>query len=92
MAATTPATTAKVVHRYFEVSLFLLVTVGFLALASTGQLDVPTVLLVGGALVVKALRYRRQSEPELNPKSVTQLAWFYSVFYFFDLSRVRGAL
>ncbi len=85
MAATTPATTAKVVHRYFEVSLFLLVTVGFLALASTGQLDVPTVLLVGGALVVKALRYRRQSEPELNPKSVTQLAWFYSVFYFFDL-------
>ena len=85
MAATTPATTAKVVHRYFEVSLFLLVTVGFLALASTGQLDFPTVLVVGGALVVKALRYRRQSEPELNPKSVTQLAWFYSVFYFFDL-------
>jgi nitrate reductase NapE component len=34
------------VHRYFEISLFLMLTVGFLALASTGQLDIFTLMVV----------------------------------------------
>ena len=43
-----------VIHRYFEVSLFLLVTVGFLALASTGRLDLYSLLIVSVALAAKA--------------------------------------
>ena len=66
----------RVVHRYFEVSLYLLVTVGFLALATTGRLDIPTLVLVGLALSAKALRYRHQQEPELPSTLVTVLTWF----------------
>jgi len=79
----TPAP-AGAVHRYFEVSLFLLLTVGFLALASTGQLDVFTLVVVTAALVTKALRYRRHREPELTPEVVTGLTWFYFAFYLVD--------
>lgn len=75
----------RVVHRYFEISLYLLVTVGFLALATTGRLDIPTLVLVGLALSAKALRYRHQQEPELPSKLVTVLTWFYFVFYLADL-------
>lgn len=79
------STAATAVHRYFEISLFLLLTVGFLALASTGRLDIFSTLLVTGALVTKALRYRRHREPELSPQVVTVLTWFYFGFYVMDL-------
>ena len=72
------------VHRYFEISLFMLLTVGFLALASTGQLDILSLVVVTAALVTKALRYRRHREPELTPAVVTGLTWFYFVFYLVD--------
>ncbi|MFQ5927089.1 MAG: DUF3488 and DUF4129 domain-containing transglutaminase family protein [Terriglobia bacterium] len=75
---------ATVVHRYFEVSLFLLLTVGFLTLASTARLDIFSLLFAGTALVFKALRYRRHHEPELSPHAVTRLTWFYFGFYLID--------
>ncbi|MBI4462828.1 MAG: DUF3488 domain-containing protein, partial [Acidobacteria bacterium] len=73
-----------VVNRYFEVSLFLLLTTGFLTLASTGRLELFSLLVAGTALVVKALRYRRHRGPELSPRMVTWLTWFYFGFYFID--------
>ncbi|PYX38156.1 MAG: hypothetical protein DMG75_04705 [Acidobacteria bacterium] len=56
-----PADTAKpdtiplpvAIQRYFEVSLYLLVLTGFGTLASTGGLDLPTVVLVGMALLFR---------------------------------------
>ena len=83
-------TSTSAVHRYFEVSLFLLLTVGFLALATTGRLDIFSVVLVGAALVAKALRYRQHHEPELSPQAVTALTWFYFVFYGVDLFFLSG--
>lgn len=83
--------TPTVIRRYFEVSLFLLITVGFLTLASTGQLDLLTLLGVSTALVVKALRYRRHCEPELSPRIVTLLTWFYFPFYLVDYFLLSGA-
>jgi transglutaminase-like putative cysteine protease len=41
------------IQRYFEVALYLLVLTGFGTLASTGGLDVPTVLLVGAVLLFR---------------------------------------
>lgn len=90
MTTAMPSSTSAV-HRYFEVSLFLLLAVGFLALATTGRLDIFSVVLVGGALVVKALRYRQHHEPELTPEAVTALTWFYFVFYVVDLFFLSGA-
>jgi len=80
-----------VIRRYFEVSLFLLVTVGFLTLASTGRLDPLTLLAVSAALVVKALRYRHHTEPELSPRLVTFLTWCYFPFYLVDYLFLSGA-
>lgn len=84
------ATTA--VHRYFEVSLFLLVTVGFLAVAATGRLDLPSTLLVWAALSVKALRYRRHHDPELSAHTVYLLTVFYMPFFLVDLFLFSGGL
>ena len=44
---------AKAIERYFNVALYLLVLSGFGALASTGGLDLPAVVLVGLALVLR---------------------------------------
>ena len=85
MTTTSPQTLPGVVHRYFEVSLFLLLTVGFLALATTGRLDLFSLLAVSLALVVKALRYRRHPGPELSTGTVTVLTWIYFFFYLADL-------
>lgn len=85
--------TPTVVQRYFEISLFLLVTVGFLTLATTGKLDLPSLLLVAGLLGYKALRYRRHHSPELAPSTVTWLTWSYFAFYAVDyLFLSRGFL
>lgn len=83
-----PALTA--VHRYFEVSLYLLVTVGFLALATTGKLDIISLVVVGGALAVKALRYRLHHEPELSAPTVKTLTALYFFFYVVDFFLLSG--
>jgi len=60
----TPAevTLAVAIRRYFDVALYLLIFTGFGTLASTGRLDVLTVLLVTLALLFRgyALARRRQ--------------------------------
>lgn len=55
-------TLAVAIRRYFEVLLYLLIFTGFGTLASTGRLDLPTVLLVTAALLVRGygLARRRQ--------------------------------
>ena len=45
--------TSQAINRYFELSLYLLVLMGFGALASTGGLDLPSMLLVGTALALR---------------------------------------
>ncbi|MFQ5696205.1 MAG: DUF3488 domain-containing protein, partial [Terriglobia bacterium] len=82
--STSGTVSATAVHRYFEISLFLLLTVGFLALASTGKLDIFSTLVMAGALVVKALRYRRHHEPELSPQAVKALTALYFPVYGVD--------
>src|SRR5713101_2136568 len=60
----TPAevTLAVAIRRYFDVALYLLIFTGFGTLASTGRLDVPTVLLVTLAMLFRgyALARRRR--------------------------------
>jgi protein-glutamine gamma-glutamyltransferase len=55
-------TLAAAIRRYFDVVLFLLIFTGFGTLASTGQLDPPTVLLVTAGLLYRGyiLARRRQ--------------------------------
>src|SRR5436190_8520047 len=55
-------TLAAAIRRYFDVVLFLLIFTGFGTLASTGSLDLPTVLLVGGALLFRGYTLARQQK------------------------------
>ncbi|HXE74101.1 MAG TPA: DUF3488 and transglutaminase-like domain-containing protein [Candidatus Xenobia bacterium] len=81
---------SSVVHRYFEVSLFLLLTVSFLSLASTGNLDLTSTVVMSLTLIVKALRYRAHREPELSPKTVRAFTAAYFLFYLIDFNLLSG--
>jgi transglutaminase-like putative cysteine protease len=56
-------TISSAIRRYLDVALYLLIFTGFGTLASTGRLDVPTVVLVTAALLYRGYaltRHRRQ--------------------------------
>src|SRR6202165_856304 len=94
-ASSGEATVAKAIERYFNVALYLLVLTGFGALASTGGLDLPAVLLVTGALAVRGfqlLTRRAFSIPERWTNSLTLIYVFvYLADYFFVSRSFLGA-
>ena len=73
------------VQRYFEVSLFLLVSTGVLAVITTGKLDPLTTLLAPLALIYKFIRIWRGRGPELSVRVATGLVLAYFLFFPFDL-------
>src|SRR5579859_560761 len=80
----------RAIERYFEVSLFLLVIIGFTTIAGTGKLDLLSVVLVGGALAYRAVLLVRDKTPQIPDVWTTWLTLIYIVFYgadFLFLSR-----
>jgi len=73
------------VHRYFQISLFLLVSTGVLAVISTGKLDLFSTLAVPAALIFKGLRMHRRRGPELSQRVATWLVLIYFLFFPIDL-------
>src|SRR5580693_8079739 len=73
------------VQRYFEVSLFLLVSTGILAVITTGKLDPVTTILAPVALIYKFIRIWRGRGPELSVRVATGLVLAYFLFFPFDL-------
>jgi hypothetical protein len=80
------------VQRYFEVSLFLLVSTGILAVVSTGKLDIFSTVVPVIALGYKAIRIWRGRPPELTVRFATGLVLAYFLFFPFDLWVVSRAL
>ena len=81
---------AKAIERYFNVALFLLVLSGFGTLASTGGLDLPTVLLVGLALALRGYQLLTGHEFVIPERWTTVLTLVYVAIYladYFFLSR-----
>lgn len=74
----------EAVDHYFELSLYLLVLTGFGTLASTGGIDWPTVLLVGGALAVRGYLLAERRRVEISERWATPLTIGYFVFYAVD--------
>jgi len=72
------------VDRYFEVSLLLTLGTGFVTLASTGKLDVVSVILVSLALAVRLWGYAGERDLRISPSAVTRLAVFYILFFVLD--------
>jgi protein-glutamine gamma-glutamyltransferase len=87
MSATAPATALPLpaVQRYFEVSLFLLVSTGILAVVLTGKLDPLSLALPPIALVYKGFRIWRGHGPEISARVATWLVLAYFLFFPIDL-------
>jgi transglutaminase-like putative cysteine protease len=78
------------INKYFELSLYLLVLMGFGALSATGSLDLPTVILVGSALAFRGYLLTQRRSIVIPDRWSTPLTIAYFIFYavdFFLLSR-----
>ncbi|MFZ0300266.1 MAG: DUF3488 and transglutaminase-like domain-containing protein [Candidatus Sulfotelmatobacter sp.] len=72
---------SQAINRYFEFSVYLLVLVGFGTLASTGGLDLPTMLLAGGALALRGYILATRRTVVISDHWTTPLTIGYFVFY-----------
>jgi protein-glutamine gamma-glutamyltransferase len=82
---------SQAIDKYFELSIYLLVLMGFGTLASTGTLDLATVVLVGGALAFRGylLATRRRlvfSEYWTTPLSVAYFIFYAADYFLFSRS------
>jgi protein-glutamine gamma-glutamyltransferase len=86
-----PAPTPSVsVERFFQFSLWGLVASGYLAVAGSGYLDTPTIVLVAAGLLLRALLTAGVLRFTLSPAWVTVLTLAYIGFFpidYFFLSR-----
>ncbi|MGB2836165.1 MAG: DUF3488 and transglutaminase-like domain-containing protein [Candidatus Sulfotelmatobacter sp.] len=72
---------SQAINRYFEFSVYLLVLVGFGTLASTGGLDLPTMLLAGAALALRGYILATGRTVVISEHWTTPLTIAYFVFY-----------
>ena len=75
---------ASAIERYFNLALYFLVLSGFGALASTGGLDLPTVLLVGLALALRGGQLLTRHEYVIPERWTTILTLIYVFIYLAD--------
>jgi transglutaminase-like putative cysteine protease len=72
------------VERFFQFSLLGLVTSGYLAVAGSGYLDAPTVLLAAAGLLLRALLICGWVRLEISDRAATRITILYSAFYVVD--------
>jgi protein-glutamine gamma-glutamyltransferase len=84
-AARPSAPPLPAVQRYFEVSLYLLVSTGVLAITTTGKLDLFSTLAPPAALIYKGIRLWRGRGPEISSRVATWLVLAYFLFFPMDL-------
>lgn len=82
---------AIVIDRYFQVSLFLLITTGFITLISTGRLDPLSVLFVAIALVLRGYFLLKRVEFSIPEKWTTYLTLVYVLVFAVDLFAISGS-
>ncbi|HZQ20398.1 MAG TPA: DUF3488 and transglutaminase-like domain-containing protein [Terriglobales bacterium] len=76
---------ATAIRRYFDVVLYLLIFTGFGTLASTGRLDVATVLIVTSALLYRGYALARRRQVLLSKRWTDLLTLACVGFYVIDL-------
>src|SRR5437763_5048474 len=79
-----PNHTQLAVERFFQTSLYLLVLSGFMLLASTGKLDVISMLVVTAALVVRGMLLIRGREFTIPEQWTNYFTIAYVAFYAMD--------
>src|SRR3954447_13987427 len=72
------------VERFFQFSLLGLVASGYLAVAGSGYLDAPTVLLTAAGLLLRALLICGWLRFDISDRTATRATILYSAFYIVD--------
>jgi hypothetical protein len=75
---------ATAIERYFQIALYSLVLTGFATLASTGGIDLPTMLLAGGAILFRGYCVATRRTFLIPERWTTILTLAYVVFYLAD--------
>jgi transglutaminase-like putative cysteine protease len=75
---------AQAINNYFDLSLYLLVLMGFGCLAGTGGLGAPTILLVGIALALRGYFLAERRPVVITERWTTPLTIAYFAFYAAD--------
>ncbi len=83
-------TRARAVDRFFDFSLLGLLASGYFAVAGSGYLDAPTIVLVGAGLVLRALLVAGAARLSLSDRWVTAATVAYIGFYPLDYLYVSG--
>jgi hypothetical protein len=78
------ATAASAVDRFFQFTILGLVCSGFLAVAGSGFLDVPTIAAVGAGLLLRSLLIARVLRLDLTARIVNILTLAYICFFAAD--------
>ena len=84
-------TLSDAIRRYFDVALYLLIFTGFGTLASTGHLDLPTVLIVTASLLFRGYMLSRRRRLLLSERWTNLLTIGCVGFYIADLFVVSRA-
>ena len=71
-------------ERFFEFSLLGLVASGYLAVAGSGYLDIPTIALTAAGLMLRGLMIHGMIRLEISERSSTLATLAYSGFYLLD--------
>jgi hypothetical protein len=74
----------RAIDHYFELSLYLLVLTGFATLASTGGLDIPSMVIVGLALAIRGYMLAKRRKFVISERWTTPLSVAYFVFFGID--------
>jgi transglutaminase-like putative cysteine protease len=72
---------SQAINKYFEIAIYLLVLMGFGALASTGGVELATILLVGTALALRGYLLAERRRVVISERWTTPLTLAYFVFY-----------
>src|SRR5580698_428394 len=75
---------SRAINKYFQLSIYLLVLMGFGTLASTGGLELPTVVLIGMAMAAYGYLLIQRKAPVISKRWTTPLTIIYFLFYAAD--------
>ena len=81
---------AASIERYLLISLYFMVVAGFLTLASTGELDPPTLVLIGAAVLYRGYLLATRRVFLLSSSWITYLTLVFTIFFLFDFLILSG--
>ncbi len=81
----------QAINKYFEISIYLLVLMGFGTLASTGGLDLPTIMLAGAVMAFRGYLLARGRRMVISQRWTTPLSVAYFAFYAGDYFLLSGS-